>query len=263
MNARVLALTSLFVLAACGGGGGAANAPLSDLPPNSPQLGPQSSASLTLTVPRGPSSSKRSPDYVSPNSASIEITVLTVNGSAPTATQVPVNPTTAALSTASGGNCTVSGAGETCTVQIPAPTGAVQYRFRLKDAGAVHVLAQNTVTLTIAAGVANQSFSVQLDGVVASVTTTLPVLTPGTSFSGPITVQAFDASGAMIVGSAPYANPFTLTDNDKTGHTSLTLNSQTALTVGPVMTPNDVVILNYDGGPDVPFTVTATITPAP
>jgi hypothetical protein len=130
----------------------------------------------------------------------------------------------------------------------------------LKD-NAAHVLAKNTVTFTIAAGVANQSFSAQLDGVVASVTVTKPALTPGTSFSGPITVQAFDASGALIVGSAPYANPFTLTDNDLTNHTSLTLNAQTAKTVGPVSSPNDVVILNYDGGVEPPFTITATIPP--
>jgi hypothetical protein len=32
-----------------------------------------------------------------------------------------------------------------------------------------------------------------------------PGLTFGTSFSGPITVQAFDASGAQITGSAQYA----------------------------------------------------------
>ena len=96
--------------------------------------------------------------------------------------------------------------------------------------------------------------------VVASVIVTLPVTRAGTSFSGPITVQAFDRNGVLIVGSAPYANPFTLTDTDASTHTSLTNGSVTAKTV-TVATPNDVVILNYDGAAVAAYTVTATIPP--
>jgi hypothetical protein len=71
-------------------------------------------------------------------------------------------------------------------------------------------------------------------------------------------VNAFDASGALIVGSAPYNNPFTLTDNDGSGATSLTDGATTGsvVTVGG---PNDVVILNFDGEDIDPFTITATI----
>src|ERR1700694_2524880 len=108
MNPRVLAMTALFSLAACGGGAPGANAPIASLPTGT-QLAPQASAKLTITVPRQAASSKRLPQYVSPNSTSIEITVLTVNGSAPTTAQAPVNPTVAALSSAGGGNCTTSG----------------------------------------------------------------------------------------------------------------------------------------------------------
>lgn len=255
MNARGLAFASLFVVAACGSGNSGIaprdGAPLSNL----------TSASLTITVPRGPSSAQRTPRFVSPNSASILITVLTVNGAAPTAAQVPpaVNPTSVALSTAGGGNCTVTTAGETCTVPLPVPTGSVQYLLQVKDA-ASHVLSRNTVTFTVLPGVANQTFTAVLDGVVASVTVQVPAVHAGTAFSGPITVNAFDASGAGIAGAAPYANTFTLTDSDTTGHTSLTVNGVTATTV-TVTSPNDVVLLNYDGAPDPPFTVTATIQP--
>jgi hypothetical protein len=96
--------------------------------------------------------------------------------------------------------------------------------------------------------------------VVASVTVTLPSTHAGTAFSGPITVQAFDRFGLLIVGAAPYANPFTLTDGDASAHTSLTVGAVTAKTV-TVATPNDVVILNYDGAAVAPYTVTATIPP--
>jgi hypothetical protein len=230
--------------------------PVQTAPPSSPaSLG---TATLTLDVPRGGSSARRAPKFVSPNSAFLVVTVKTVNGQPPTASQVPpaLNPQTFALSTAPGGNCQTSPSGETCTVTIPAPTGQVAYQFDLLDASQ-HKLATNTLTFTIAAGSAPNLQAV-LDGIVASVVVSTPTLTAGQSFSGPITVQAFDASGALIVGNAPYANPFTLTDNDSTGATLLTNGGTTALAV-TVGSPNDVVILNFDGEDVDPFTVSDTI----
>jgi hypothetical protein len=259
MNMRTAAVASLVLLAGCGGGGSAPapqQLPSQTVPTSSPRS--SGSATLTLDVPRAPSSARRAPTYVSPNSAALVVTVKTVNGQAPSATQVPpaLNPQTFALSTAAGGNCTVSPSGETCTVTIPAPTGQVVYQFDLLDASS-NKLATNTLTFTIAAGSTPQ-LQAQLGGIVSTVTVTTPALTAGTSFSGPITVQAFDASGALIVGSAPYANPFTLTDNSASGSTSLTNNATTGLTV-TVGGPNDVVILNYDGSANDPFTISATV----
>jgi hypothetical protein len=107
-------------------------------------------------------------------------------------------------------------------------------------------------------GNANPSLAAQLDGIVASVTVSAPHLQPGTSFSGPITVNAFDASGALIVGPAPFAFPFTLTDTDGSNHTSLTDNGSTGKSVSDG-SPNDVVILNYDGANIPSFQITVTI----
>ncbi|HEY6235530.1 MAG TPA: hypothetical protein VIW69_10555 [Candidatus Elarobacter sp.] len=260
MNMRAVAVASLVLLAGCGGGGGSTPAPQQppvQLPPvaSAPAAG---SATLTLDVPRGSSSAQRTPKYVSPNSKTLVVTVKTVNGQPPTAAQVPpaLNPETFPLSTAPGGNCTVSPNGETCTVTIPAPTGQVTYQFDLFDASN-NKLATNTLTFTIAAG-SSPNLQAQLNGIVSTVTVTAPTLNAGTSFSGPITVQAFDASGALITGSAPYNNPFTLTDNDASGSTSLTDGATTGLVV-TVAGPNDVVILNYDGTDVDPFTITATV----
>ncbi|MDQ6942929.1 MAG: hypothetical protein M3169_10520 [Candidatus Eremiobacteraeota bacterium] len=257
---RALLLVSMMVLAGCGGGGASvAGTQQPALMQNTPVSG--AGATLTLVIPRAapPSSAGRAPRFVSPNAASIVITVLSVNGAPPSAAQVPPsqNPETVALSTGSGGNCTTGPNGETCTVPIPAPTGNVTYQFDLFDA-AGHKLATNTLTFTVLPGVGNQNFSAVLKGIVVSVVVTAPTLNPGTSFSGPITVQTFDASGALIVGSAPYANPFTLTDNDASGHTSLTDNGVT----GPTVTangPNDVVLLNYDGTAITSFTITVKV----
>ena len=269
MNTRAVAFGSVLLLvasgiAACSGGGsGSAVSPVATPAPvtgptNSPMSG--STGTLTLTIPRSTSASQRSPRFVSPNSAVLRTTVKTVNGQPPTATQVPVNPTTTLLSTGAGGNCTASPAGETCTVTIPAPSGSVVYQFDLLDAATPpHVLATITVTLTIAPGSTNPNLQATLDGVVASVTITAPHLQPGTAFSGPITVQAFDASGALITGSAPFALSFTLTDNDGTTHTSLTDGGTTGKTITDG-SPNDVVILNYDGANIPSFSISFTLS---
>jgi hypothetical protein len=204
MNLRALVATSLFLAAGCGGGSGVApqeTAAVLNPPPTVAPVSAVATASLTITVPRNASSAQRSPHFVSPNSASIAITVVSVNGAAPSTAQVPVNPTVVALSTSGGGNCAVSPSGETCTVPLPAPTGVMQYSFALKDV-AGHVLARNTATFTIVPGASNQTFAAVLDGVVASVVVNVPATHAGTAFSGPMTVQAFDASGALIVGSA-------------------------------------------------------------
>ncbi len=267
MNTRAVAVASLVLIAGCGGGGGSSPAPQMQtaqmLPATAtPAPVPAGSVRLTLDVPRNGSSTRRAPRYVSPNSTTLVVTVKTVNGQPPTATQVPpaLNPETFPLSTAPNGNCTVTANGETCTVTIAAPTGQVVYQFDVFDVNS-HELSTNTLTYTIAAGTTS-NLQAQLDGIVASVTVTAPALTAGTSFSGPITVNAFDASGALITGSAPYNNPFTLTDNDAEGGTSLTNGATTGATV-TVGSPNDVVLLNYDASAIDSFTISATVPGKP
>lgn len=260
MNTRAAAVAAFVLLAGCGGGGGGNVAPTAPPPVQSPAgPTPSGSATLTLFVPRGGSSAKRAPHFVSPNATSLTVAVLTVDGAPPSATQVPPgqSPQTFPLSTAPGGNCTVSPGGETCTVTIPAPTGQVTYQFDLFGGTGNPKLATLTQTYTILPG-SSPNLSAVLHGIVASVAIFTPGLTAGTSFSGPITVNAFDPSGALIVGAQTYQNPFTLTDNDTEGATSLTNNATTAATI-TVNSPNDVVILNYDGSAIDNFTITSNV----
>jgi len=257
MNTRAAALAAVVLLSGCGGAGSVVAPAQPLVAPTAPLPASMGTVMLTLGIPRGASSARRAPRYVSPNSAFLGVTILTVNGVPPTTTQVPaaVNPLNVALSTASGGNCTTAPTGETCTVAIPAPTGQVSYRFDLSDASN-NKLSTLTQTFTIAPGVTT-NLQATLNGIPASVVIIVPRLNRGTSFSGPITVEAFDASGALIVGSAPYASAFTLTDSDASGHTSLTNNAVTGVTI-TVTSPNDVVILNYDGQPNASFTIKAS-----
>ena len=265
-NARALAVASLLVLAGCGGGGGgtAATAPQPPVPlPSATPAAPQEvgKATLTIAIPRAaPASSARAPRYVSPNSAAVQVTINSVDGSTTLPAGVP-RTTVVQLSSAPGGNCTASGGGETCTIGIIAPAGQVSYTFTLLDNASPtpHQLAVKTATYTIPAGprASNSSLQAQLNGIVASVTIVPPTFAAGTSYSGPLTVTAYDASGAAITGPAPYAAPFTLTDGDGSGHTSLTAHGQTGSTA-PVGAPGDVVIINYDGQVNDGFTITSS-----
>ena len=258
MNKRALIVASLLVLAGCGGGGGGSSAVAPPPPVPSPTATPVAalgSATLTLSIPRATSAGQVLPQFVSPGTTSISIVINSVDGNTTLPAGVPRTTTVALTTTGANPPCTASPSGQTCTVPIPAPTGVVNYTFSLLDASN-NVLAVATVSFTIAAGSNNPSLRAVLNGVVKTVSVFIPQFSSGTSFSGPITVNAYDASGALIVGGAPYFAPFTLTDGDTSGHTSLTNGGTTGLTV-TVNSPNDVVIMNYDGATEDPFSVNA------
>jgi hypothetical protein len=260
MNTRAVAVASLVFLAGCGGGS-STPAPVGPIPSPVPTATPApGTATLTIGVPRSGSSARRSPKATS-TAAFLVVTVKTVDGQPPTAAQVPgPNPQTIPLSTAAGGNCTTSPSGETCTVTIPAPPGQVTYQFDILDASS-NKLATSTATFTITPGT-TPHLTTAVSGIVASVVVTAPTLNAGTPFNGPITVQAFDAGGTLIVGSTPYANPVTLTDNDTSGATSLSDGTMTGATV-TVGAPSDVVNLSYTGTADDPFTLTVALPGQP
>ncbi len=259
---RALAVASILVLAGCGGGGGGSSAtPPAPAPsPTAKAPGPQPAgkATLTIAIPRVvPAASARAPRYVSPNTTAIDVTVNSVDGNTTLPAGVP-RDTVTQLSTAPGGNCTVGSAGETCTIAISAPAGSVSYSFTLLDNASPtpHQLATNTLTYAIAPG-STPNLQAPLDGIVASVQITAPAFSAGTSYSGPLVVTAYDASGAQITGSQPYWKPFDLTDGDGSGNTSLTANGRTGSTV-TLGTPNDGVIINYNGQATDTFTISSS-----
>lgn len=259
MKSRALAIAALVLLAGCGGGGG--SSPATAPAPNSQQpTGTPQTINMTISFPIGakPSSSKRTPQYVSPNSTQIRVQVNTVNGSAPPS-WVPSDVTTALTFTGGSPNCTASGGTATCTIPVAAPPGSVNYTITAEDA-VPNALARKTQTIVIVQGT-NNTPTVTLLGVVKTVNLSLPALTANSSQSGAtVTWSALDASGAQIVGAANFDNPITVTDGDATGQTTLHVNGGAANTVQTLNAPGDALTMDYTGQADNPFSLTASGT---
>jgi hypothetical protein len=264
MKLRALVVASFLVLAGCGGGGGGAVPQPAPVATNSPTGGYLNTASLKLVIPLAakPSSTKRNPQYVSPSTTTLQVTVNSVNGlsGASIPSWVTPNPQTVVLTTGGASpNCTVTGGGSTwtCTVNtIPAPPGTVNYTFTTTDG--TNALATFTGNETITQGISN-NLSITMLGIVKTVVISTAALTanaPPSGNSQAVSVTAQDADGNTVTGT--YNNPFTLTDGDTTGVTSLAVNGTTG---SPVTISNDTdasnVTLAYNGQAVNPFAITA------
>jgi hypothetical protein len=284
MNSRALAVAALFLLAGCGGGGGGAAPTTTPVVPGHPSL-QQATLKITFPVNPGTASSARSPQYVSPNSNSIKITVNSIDsGNTTIPSWVTPNPYTATLATTGGSpNCTVSGGTETCTViNVPAPPGVTNYTFGVYAStdGSGTALATATVNETVVQGILN-TFSVTLDGVATTLATN--VTTTALTANSPLTqndiVQVKDPSGARIVGTAPFDGgaTVTVTNNDTSGQTSLVAGtgggSATSCTGNTCTLSHGADTVNFvytgravsgTGSPPVDsFTITVTSSAAP
>jgi|GEM_PF-3461285 len=256
LAARIVAASLALALAGCGGAAGPGGSP----PP--PSSGAGTTASITFDIP--PSAAKsiaKKVDYISPNTASIEIVVKNVNGSPTLPPNVPAT-TTVTLSDGPGGNCAPPAppAGESCSVTIPAPPGQVVYQFTILDAKG-EPLATATKQFKILVGQANSNLTVVLGGIVAKVNILVPAITAGVPATGPLLLTPLDASGAVIDASAPFAVPVILTDTDTSGSTSLGLNGSSGLQSVQVNGANVVATFKYDGNPNVsPFEINASVS---
>jgi hypothetical protein len=225
-------LTGFVLLAACGGGGGGSSAgggPVPATPTPAPTAAPSNAPStsiarLTITDPVGPSTfgSQRRPRHLPATTASVSIAV---NGGTPTVVPYTVN----------GPTCVISSSTVTCTFDVQAPAGNDTFVVQALN-GAGKQLATATVQQAVSG---TTVVPVTLAGVPSSATVSLGSTTSpaGTAASIPITVTAADADGNPIAGT--YATPVTLTDDDKSGHTTISPN--------PVTSSTAAVSLNYDG----------------
>jgi hypothetical protein len=266
MKSRALAIAALVLLAGCGGGG---SSPATSPAPKTPQqpTGTPQSVNMTIKFPIGatPSSSKRAPQYVSPNSTQIRVQInsVTNNGNTTNAGSLPSwIPTDVTTQLTFGGgspNCTVTGGTATCTIAVAAPPGTVNYTITAEDA-VPHALARKTLDVPINQGI-NNAVNVTLLGIVAHVNISLPALTADTAATGAtVTWSALDASGAQIVGPDNFENPITVTDGDLTGQTTLHVDGGAANTVQTLSKPGNALTLDYTGQADNPFSITASGT---
>jgi len=185
------------------------------------------------------------------------VVVNTVNGGTPPG-GAPISETTALTV---GANCTISGGTETCTLSVIAPPGSVNYTFNATDG--TSTLSTLTTTIVNTVGTDNLS-SVTLQGIVAgTVSVSGAALTANTPVTAgeTLVVTAYDADGNQIVNgstSANYANPITLTDNDATGQTKLSVDGHPASSSVITSNPSDVVTLTYTGQATNSFTISAS-----
>jgi hypothetical protein len=224
-------LVGFALLAACGGGGstGGGGGTIPPTPTPVPTATPSSApvtstARLTITDPVGPSTfaAKKRPLHLP---ASTKAIAVSANG-APVVT-IPY--------TVNGPTCVISSSTVTCTFDVQVPAGNDSIVVQALNAGG-KVLATATVQQTISG---TTVVPVTLLGVPANafVGPTLSMAPAGGPTSVPLTVTAYDADGNTIAGT--YATPVTLTDDDKSGHTSISPN--------PVVSSTTAVSLNSDG----------------
>jgi hypothetical protein len=258
-----LAVLAAISLAGCGGGGSSGSpgtvAPPTAAPPdgalttngtNTAQLTIRFAAPGTTTA-----NLQRSPKFVSPSTSQITVTVNLVNGATPPAWVTP-NPQTTALVV--GTNCTLSVGTETCTIPVMAPPGTVNYTFAVGDG--THTLATLTANETLSQGTSN-SLSVTLQGIASTVAVSGASIVANSNIGSEVlTVDASDVDGNVIAPPGNYNNPITLTDNDATGVTTLSVNGGAGAPSVVVNAPSDVVALKYNGQAINNFTITATGT---
>ncbi|NNM92799.1 MAG: hypothetical protein HKL92_05595 [Candidatus Eremiobacteraeota bacterium] len=261
------------VVAGCGGGGSGNS---STLPAHGGAGGTAQQAALQIFIPEPASASvARAPQYISASTKSIVITLTSVNG-VPPAPSVP--PTVFNISVPP---CSTVSGGISCSVTVGAILGTDVFTIDAYDAanGSGNILSSGTLSVAVGPGT-NTPPPIALGGNVAKVVVTAPpspsaspapngVLTPtidGTVNSIQVSVAAYDASGNLIVGSAPFASPIPIT---------LVGDPNGALTFSPssVIAPNqNVVTLGTSGkmfyatpspAQPAPTLSTATITFGP
>jgi hypothetical protein len=214
-----LSIGLVFALAACGGGSGGAQ----PSPVTASAGAPAGTADVRVivAVPRGTSAHARAPQYVSPGTASVSVTVAGITASAACA-----SPAT------------------TCTVDVAAPVGSDTFAISLAD-GSGTVLSSGSTTATIAANVLN-TIGVTFDGVVGSLDLTLssPTLDPGSGATDTLTIHALDPDGYTIVQPGNYLQPIVITASPSLP-AALSFGGPTTITAIPATTPT--VAVHYTG----------------
>ncbi len=243
----ILAIVTGLTLAGCGGGGGGSSTGV----PTGPT--PTGTARFVLTIPRAPSSLRRSPRYISPATQSASITP--AGGTKTVLVLTPSNP-----------QCVPGPSGLVCTVEGPVPVGTatVTVATYASTDGSGTPLSTASVSVTVVSGTVT-TVNLVLNGVVAalSVAVSPPGLTSGVASTSSVLVNAVDAAGDTIIGPGVYADatgaPLTvnLADSDASGATHLSTAAITAPTTG--------ITLSYNGaalGGSVTITASATGVPS-
>ena len=250
MNRRISCAALLTFLTACGGGGTMPNGPVVNDPGGGdPPPTQRVNVKVTVTVPQGSKARAIRPDYVSVNTQSLVIELSSVDGKGVSG----INPTTINTQSSSR-NCKEEARARACSAVATGSPGddvfSVTTYAGANATGAV--LSVGTVRSEVRGGgtvqISNR-LSLTLDGVIAALKL---MLSPDHSDRGKpvesaVTLGAFDASGAQIVGPSDYSAPVALNVQNDTGRTFLLHAYGTSGTSLTIAKPTSNITLSYDG----------------
>jgi streptogramin lyase len=256
-----LALGALAGIAACSGGGGTSlpagslsggSQPSQTTATATPSANPVATPSapstaaitqtFTITIPARTATHMRGRrQSISSSAGSVRIAVQSVNG------QPSALATLAATAPGSSG-CVTALTGTTCSFAAAAELGddvfVVSTYASSNGTGAVLA---STAIASVVSSVAAHAIALTVAGVPTSIgfsPIALPLVNDGAIHRYAVTLDALDASGAIIVGSTPYQSPVTLTiANDPTHALSLSTSI--------VEDPGTVVTVTFDGSRDL------------
>ena len=200
---------------------------------------------FTFAMPTTAAMKARRPMLASANTQSLAIFIYP-QGSQPSST-----PTATVNVGASATGCTVS-TQITCTITVTAPLGNQELEIVAMSGpnGTGSNLGSVTQAVTVAAG--SSPISLTLNGTPALIKLSLetPVLALGTSGTSVLDVDAYDASGALIVAPGSFTSPLTVSSNS----TALSLSSTT------VTSPGTKITVTYGGSATAPPAVQFSAT---
>lgn len=252
---RGIALRSVLVIALAGCGGGGPGTPGGSTvgSPGGPNPPPTQlvTAGVTIVLPlRAKGRGKRHPAYLSANTESVSVGLASVNGNGVTGVTATIVNT---LSTSPG--CRAASSQIVCSANLSGSPGndvfnVIAYQW---PNGTGDILAAGTVSARIAPGgsgfTVNNRVSVDVGGVIAklSLHADPSVVTRGKAAAIAVALDAFDASGAAIVGAGDFNAPLTLAvEGDGNGAFSLHDGAVTGGTIS-VARPAKRLVLAYDG----------------
>jgi hypothetical protein len=258
----ILAVVAILLTACSGGGlpsGSVVNSPGNGSNPPPAKL---VNVKVTITIPAATKTHGIRSDYVSVNTQSVVIQLSSVNGNGVTG----VNPTIV-NTVAHAHGCSQNANGTVCTATTLGSPGqdvfAVTTYASTNANGAV--LSVGTVQAKINGGgsnVAINRLSLTLDGVIAGLKLSLAPASAkrGEPAEAKVTLAAFDATGAQIVGPSDYSTPIVLAiqgDGDNAFHLKAEKRSSSSLTIAK---PTSNIVLSYDGNKQASsITVAATV----
>ncbi|MFY9738521.1 MAG: hypothetical protein WAK11_05640 [Candidatus Cybelea sp.] len=258
----IAALIAVGLTSACGGSPNTPNGSYVGSPGN-PGDPPTRlvDVKVTVTVPSRTRGAK--PNYVSPNTESLAIQLASVNGKAVSG----VNPTIV-NTVPKAHDCKAGAHGIICTATAEGSPGSdVFVATAYAGTGASGaVLSAGTVKATIGSGGGSVGVSnglaLTLDGVIAALDLKLSPTNAkrGTRTTVAVTLDAYDASGAEIIGPSDYSEPVSVVVEGDSSHSFRLHDANGSGESLTIRKPTGDITLTYDGNEQAsPITVSASV----